>query len=265
VVWRRAESRLKQDGWTGPFVNDPVPDALVGSELVIKENGLKFVVSVEEGQKTGFYCDQRTNRLALRSIATGKTVLDTYCYSGGFALNALAGGAKNVVAVDSSQPALDAAAQNARLNGFSVVDGGAAAAGGGGSAAAGQLEIVKGDCVEVMKRLAEKQTTFDVVICDPPKLAPSRKDLDRARNKYLNINKLAMSLVSPGGILLTCTCSAAMTQDSDSGFLRMLGDAARLARRDVSVLSTSGAAPDHPVSVNYQEGAYLTAIALHVH
>jgi len=300
VVWRRAESRLKQDGWIGSVNDDPLPAGLTGvsaaGNLLVKENGLQFSVSLSEGQKTGFYCDQRDNRLSLRAVAQGKDVLDAYCYTGGFAINAAIGGASRVVAVDSSQPALDAAAENARLNGLVV-----AGDDEGRESKHAVLELVKGDCVEVMKRLAEKGEKFDVVICDPPKLAPSRRDLAKARPKYLKINSLAMSLVRPGGLLLTCTCSAAMTQagkDTDNGtkegggresgrsgdggregwrksggngggggggFLGMLSEAAKLARREVTLLSSSGAAADHPVSLSYQEGAYLTAALLHVH
>ena len=299
VVWRRAESRLKQDGWIGSVNDDPLPPGLTGvsagGNLLVKENGLQFSVSLSEGQKTGFYCDQRDNRLSLRAVAQGKDVLDAYCYTGGFAINAAIGGAARVVAVDSSQPALDTAAENARLNGL-VVAGDEE----GQESKHAVLELVKGDCVEVMKRLAEKGEKFDVVICDPPKLAPSRRDLAKARPKYLKINSLAMSLVRPGGLLLTCTCSAAMTQagkDTDNGtkeggresgrsgdggregwrksggngggggggFLGMLSEAAKLARREVTLLSSSGAAADHPVSLSYQEGAYLTAALLHVH
>ena len=125
--------------------------------------------------------------------------------------------------------------------------------------------MVKGDCVEVMKRLVEAGEQFDIVICDPPKLAPSRKDLDRAKNKYLAINKLGLALVKPGGLLLTCTCSAAMSTQDDGLFLNIVNEAARSARRQVTLLSLSGAAADHPLCLSYMEGSYLTAALLHVH
>lgn len=273
LIWRRAESRLKQDGYTGRTGDDPLPAGSTAAPIVVKENKLKYSTSPEDGQKTGFYCDQRANRMLIRGVAEGKSVLDTYCYSGGFAINAAIGGASRVVAVDSSQPALDAAAENAVLNGLTVHalkdvrEVGKSQAEGTKSP---QIELLKGDCVEVMRALAESQpASFDVVICDPPKLAPSRKDLDKARNKYLKINQLALSLVKPGGLLMTCTCSAAMTQAYDersgSAFLDTINEAARISRREVTLLSTSGAAADHPVNLSYQEGRYLTAVLLHVH
>lgn len=251
LIWRRAESRLKQDGYTGKTSDDEVEGA-ASATLAIKENKCLFNASPDEGQKTGFYCDQRSNRLMIRGLAKGKTVLDAYCYTGGFAINAAMGGATAVMGVDSSQPALDAARDNLQLN---------LEAGTVPSAEA--VSFAKGDCVDVMKRLADEGRQFDIVICDPPKLAPSRKDLERARNKYLKINTLALALVAPGGVLLTCTCSAAMTQ-TEGEFLGVLADAARLTRREVTVLSRSGAAGDHPVNLHYREGEYLTAILLHV-
>ena len=253
LIWRRAESRLKQDGYTGKTSDDDVETDAAAAPLAVKENKCLFNASPDEGQKTGFYCDQRSNRLMIRGLAKGKTVLDAYCYTGGFALNAAMGGAAAVLGVDSSQPALDAARDNLQLN----------LQAGTLPSAEPAVSFVKGDCVDVMKRLAEEGRQFDIVICDPPKLAPSRKDLERARNKYLKINTLALALVAPGGVLLTCTCSAAMTQ-AEGEFLGVLADAARLTRREVTVLSRSGAAGDHPVNLNYQEGEYLTAVVLHV-
>jgi len=273
VVWRRAESRLKQDGFTGSLANDEGDSDAATLPLVVKENKLKFAVELGSsgGQKTGFYCDQRANRLTIRSLAQGKSVLDTYTFSGGFALNAALGGASRVVAVDSSLPALEAAAANARLNGIPVSFASSADSspqgqgqGQGQGKEQGGIELVKGDCVEVMRRLAEAGEQFDVVICDPPKLAPSRKDLDRAKNKYLAINKLGLALVKPGGLLLTCTCSAAMSTQEDGLFLSTVNEAARVARRQVTLLSVSGAAADHPLSLSYMEGSYLTAALLHV-
>lgn len=232
-VWRRAESRLKQDGYTGEMmdiISSAKPTTATSSssaaaaaveDVIVIENGIKYYVSPEDGQKTGFYADQRDNRQKIRSLCHGKTVLDTFCYSGGFSLNAALGGAVQVTAVDSSKPALDTANKNTILNGVENI-----------------VTTVKADAIEYMKKMLADGQTYDVVICDPPKLAPTRTSLDKAKSKYAKINSLAMQLVKPGGVLLTCTCSAAMAQSED--FRYMLLDSAKQAKRDLTVLSTTG-------------------------
>ena len=241
LVWKRVESRLRQDGYEGAFGDETSGGAAAGSEEVVVESGAKFVVSAEDGQKTGFYCDQRDNRQMLRRLSAGKTVLDAYCYTGGFSVHMALGGATKVTAVDSSQLALDTLAKNAALNGVQ-----------------GVVEGHKADALAFMQRLADEGQQFDIVVLDPPKLAPSRADLDRARGKYAKINTLGLRLVRPGGLLLTCTCSAACTQSGE--FVSIVASAARQARRDVTVLVQAGAAPDHPVHSGYAEGRYLTAL-----
>lgn len=162
-IWRRSELRLKQDGFEGVIAND-APDTLIRD--IVVENGVQYVVYPDDGQKTGFYCDQRSNRQFIRQISHGKRVLDTFSYSGGFALNAALGGATAVTAVDSSQFAVDMAIENAKINGVS--------------------EIVKGvkmDALKYMKELQDAGELFDIVICDPPKLAPTRSSLDKAKSK----------------------------------------------------------------------------------
>lgn len=151
-----------------------------------------------------------------------------------------------MVAVDSSIPALSTAKLNAASNRVEE-----------------RVEIVKADAIEYMREVAARNEMFDIVICDPPKLAPTRKDLERAVNKYTKINTHAMRIVRPGGLLLTCSCSAAMTQSTD-GFVNMLQEAARLARRDITIVSKSGAGGDHPVHIAYPESAYLTAVLVRV-
>ena len=176
-------------------------------------------------------------------------MLDTYCYSGGFSINAALGGALSVTAVDSSQPAVTAAIRNLELNRYQLEPQ--------------TVKFVKADALEFMQRAAADGTLFDLVICDPPKLAPSRSTLDRAKGKYVKINSAALRLVRPGGLLLTCSCSAAVTQST--GLLRKLvAEAAQRAGRDVTVLSSSNAALDHPVHTAYPEGNYLTALLCHV-
>lgn len=270
LIWRRSESRLNQDGFGNHTKSEPAlqdMDEVLSSQdgnldintvEIVTENGVKFSVDPVSDQKTGFYCDQRENRQLIKGVSKGKTVLDTYCYSGGFSLNAILGGAKAVTAVDSSRGALAALTANMELNDVSPE----------------RLGILQGDAVEVMKSLVADGYKYDLVICDPPKLAPTRQSLPRAGKKYQKINSLALSLVAPGGLLLTCTCSAAMSQSTagggrqqgqvGSGFHQMVQAAAKTARREVVLLSTSGAGSDHPVLIPYPEGRYLTAALLYV-
>lgn len=291
IIWRRAEARLRKDGYpldselsthdSGSDMKSTPPDTKSSTDMdapppagikgrllqrissravkkhdetmkssdytTVKENGLIYRLCPETDQKTGFYCDQRENRLLVRSFARGKRVLDAYCYSGGFSLNAVFGGADGVIAIDSSQPALNSFEENIQLNGM-----------------AGAIELKQGDSVELMKQLKNAGEEFDIVICDPPKLAPTRSSLDRAMKKYQQINAAAMALINKkkGGLLLTCTCSAAMTQSGK--FLDVLGKAAKDASRDITQVGQAGAASDHPVLVSYPEGRYLTAVLLHV-
>jgi 23S rRNA G2069 N7-methylase RlmK/C1962 C5-methylase RlmI len=270
LIWRRSESRLNQDGFGNhtksaqatdemdEVLSEPIDSVDADSVEIVIENGVKFSVDPVSDQKTGFYCDQRENRQLIKGISKGKTVLDTYCYTGGFSLNAVLGGAKGVTAVDSSRSALAALTANMELNNIDPE----------------KLGMLQGDAVEVMKKLVAEGQKYDVVICDPPKLAPTRASLSRAEKKYQQINTMALSLVAPGGLLLTCTCSAAMTQATTggnrqlgaagSGFHQMIQAAAKTARREVVLLSTSGAGSDHPVLIPYPEGRYLTAALLYV-
>jgi len=252
LIWRRVDSRLMQDGYTGSAEDkgsDAEADAdsggIVRSQRFVLENSLKFLCNPDDGQKTGFYCDQRDNRSLIRQIASGKTVLDAFCYSGGFGISAAVGGAKKVVCVDSSKPALDTGMENARLNGVEDI-----------------VSFVKSDCEAFFRSAIERKEQYDVVIADPPKLAPTRSSLQKAKAKYVRINSLAMSCVKPGGLLLTCTCSAACTQSGE--FPAFVAEAARVARRDATILSSSSAGADHPVHCSYKEGDYLTALLVYV-
>lgn len=259
LIWRRVESRLKQDGYTGS-VEDHVLSMQSDTEThtitktekpsdtprYVLENSLKFMCNPDDGQKTGFYCDQRDNRNMLRQLAAGKTVLDAFCYSGGFGISAAVGGATRVVCVDSSKPALDTGMENARLNNVENV-----------------VEFVKSDCEAFFRASIERGDVYDIVIADPPKLAPTRSSLAKAKAKYVRINALAMSCVKPGGgLLLTCTCSAAATQSGE--FPSFIAEASRVALRDVTILSSSSAGADHPVHSSYVEGDYLTALLVYV-
>ena len=186
--------------------------------------------------------DQRDNRQALRSLvaASGaRAVADLCCYTGGFAINAAAGGAERVVGVDSSAPALALAAANAQLNDV-----------------AERCEFVRADVEGWMRQ--QPPGTFDVVVLDPPKLAPTRASLLKAVGKYKRLNRLAMALLRPGGLLLTCSCSGAVAQSGS--FPQIVRAAAAEVGRSLAVLRTSGAAADHPLDVAFGEGAYLSCV-----
>jgi 23S rRNA G2069 N7-methylase RlmK/C1962 C5-methylase RlmI len=286
VLWKQATERLKQDGWefiredtvNGPMETQTSIDAATVTTVV--ENGVRYSLCAEKDQKTGFYCDQRENRQLLRSLVKGKTVLDLYCYTGGFTLNAVLGGATSVTCVDSSLRAVQTVRENIRINGFKCdvcTDGMGPNAtttshdtthyvSDGSHSDVGQdcsVSLVKGDAQNVMRTLVAEGKHFDVVVCDPPKLAPTRTALEAASRKYQHINALAMQLVSPeGGLLLSCSCSAAMTQSGQ--FEQVLNAAARSVGRTATVVSVRGAAGDHTVHPSYPEGRYLTAVLLYV-
>ncbi|KAL1503923.1 hypothetical protein AB1Y20_012384 [Prymnesium parvum] len=247
VVWRRSEARLKQDGWQEEVVEeaDGKGDVKgdVKGEVEVKENGLSFLVAPVLGQKSGFYCDQRDNRAMFAEFCEGKRMLDLFCYSGGFSLAAARAGASACVGVDSSEFAISAALGNAQLNGLSH-----------------SCEFTKSDVIAFLKETEEG--SFDLVVCDPPKLAPSVKDLTRATRKYKQINGLAMRALKKGGLMLSCTCSAAMTQSGT--FVKMLHEAATAQGRTITVLKTTGAAADHVVHPCCPENNYLTAVLIHV-
>ncbi len=242
ILWRRADGRLQQDGYGESLIENEEDNCK--EDVIVLENDIKFMVSPFGGQKTGFFCDQRNNRDMIRKLSENMSVLDAYCYSGGFSINAALGGAKNVIAIDSSESALDLAVKNMKLNDLDP----------------SKITFIKGDAVKEMRKMATdgKTLLFDIVIVDPPKLAPSISSLERASKKYIQINHAAIQLVKPGGLLLSCSCSAAVTQ---SGRLsEFISDAAHQLGRSTTIVSTSNAAGDHPVLTSYKEGSYLTAI-----
>jgi len=205
--------------------------------VVILENGLRWQVDLLEGQKTGFYLDQRENRRAAAAHLRGRRVLDMFCYTGGFSLAASAwGGAAEVLAFDSSQKAVDLALASAKLN------------------AVANVRFETGDAFEVLKSLAAAGERFGAVILDPPKFARTRGARDEALRAYHWLNRTALGLLEPGGILVTCSCSGLVTRED---FLDVLVGAAQQARRHVQVLEQRGASPDHPVAVNCRESEYL--------
>lgn len=252
IVWRNTPSRLKQDGYE--VITDDSEADKEDTEVVATESSVKYLTfPFSDGQKTGFYCDQRENRLMVAELCQNKRVLDLCCYNGGFALNAMIrGGATSAIGVDSSQDAVDSATSNADLNELADKD----------------VSFVKDDIGSFMKSAMEDGSEYDVIVLDPPKLAPSVPLLDKASRKYHALNRDAMNLIdkSKGGLLLSCSCSAAMSQkDGGQYFLNMVNGAALSAKRRVTLLRVNGAAPCHTQApASFPAGQYLTAALFHV-
>jgi 23S rRNA (cytosine1962-C5)-methyltransferase len=217
-------------------------DAL--EELRFRERGLPWVVPRAVAQKTGFYFDQRDNRRRVEGLARDRRVLDLFCYVGAFAMAAARGGARSVDGVDRSAPAL--AAASAALH-HAGLEGG--------------VKLTAGDVKRVLPELERDDRRFDLVVCDPPKLAPSARHLAAGKKAYRALNAAALRVVEPGGQLLTCSCSAALRPDD---LLRTVALAARDAGREVAVLDLAGQASDHPTPPAFPEGRYLTAALLAV-
>uniref|UniRef100_A0ACD5V8Y2 Uncharacterized protein n=1 Tax=Avena sativa TaxID=4498 RepID=A0ACD5V8Y2_AVESA len=244
IKWRSSADILKEEGLDMSDQKEPAPSSHSGTVKVM-ENGLFYLVSVE-GQKTGFYADQRESRHFISTLSKDQKVLDLCCYSGGFALSAAKGGATNVIGIDSSGSALDLANENILLNKFDPE----------------RISFIKQDASAFMKGAISRSELWDLVVLDPPKLAPRKKVLQSASGMYRSLNALAMQVVKRGGLLMTCSCSGAMTQ---SGlFLKTIQGAASMSGRKVTVLRQAGAACDHPIDPSYPEGQYLSNYLLRV-
>jgi 23S rRNA (cytosine1962-C5)-methyltransferase len=210
------------------------------SETVVNENGIRFVVNFDHGQKTGAFLDQRDNRLYLRNFVQGLRVLDACCYTGAFTLNALAGGAAQVTAIDTSARALGWSLRNLELNGY----------------AADRVNLLEGDAAPFMATNSER---FDLIILDPPPFARSLKDAPRAAHLYTDLNAYAMRVLAPGGMLMTFSCSAHFHGED---FVRAVRIARTKANRNLRTLARLGPAPDHPVLLGHPEGEYLSGLML---
>lgn len=219
----------------------PRPEAPAG--LVIREHGVRYRVDVAGGHKTGFFCDQRDNRVRFARLCRDANVLDLCCYTGGFGLCArLLGPAREVTCVDLDEEALRLARENANLN-------------------QARIELVHADAFGYLRQMIANGRQYEAVVLDPPKLAATRADLPAALRKYQDLNQLALGAVVPGGVLLTCSCSGLV---SPQAFEQAVFRAARLAGRTVQVFERTGAAPDHPVMMDCPESAYLKALWLRV-
>jgi 23S rRNA (cytosine1962-C5)-methyltransferase len=236
-VFERSDSELVALEGLSPTTG-PLRGTAPAGPIAIEEHGLHFRVDVVSGQKTGFYLDQRDNRALVGALCSGRDVLDAFCYSGGFALAASKGGARSVRAVDSSESALALAAAHAASNGA-------------------QVELVRADVFEHLRKARDKGERFDLIVLDPPKLAPTAALAERASRAYKDANLLACKLLRPGGLLVTFSCSSGISVEL---FQKIVAGAAADAGRDVSFVRRLCAGPDHPVSLAFPEGEYLKGL-----
>jgi 23S rRNA (cytosine1962-C5)-methyltransferase len=217
----------------------PAAKKYPGADFIeIKENQLRMKVNLKTGHKTGFFLDQRENRLTLSHYCHNKEVLDCFCYTGGFAISAMLAGAKSAVGIDLDEDALETAQENARLNSVPVI-----------------FQHV--NVFDYLRTMLGKGAQADVVILDPAKLAGCKEEIKRAHRTYGDINRLGMQAVRPGGILLTCSCSGMV---SERDFLSILTRSAAEAGVVLQIFRIAGASPDHPFSTIFPEGRYLKAV-----
>lgn len=209
------------------------------------ENGIRYQINIIEGQKSGFYCDQRDNRSLTAQYVKGKRVLDCFCYTGGFTLNALKSGASAVVSVDSSALAIETLQKNLVFNKLD----------------AAVHSTVQADVNKYLRQLGEEGEKFDVIILDPPKYAPSRSALDKAARAYKDLNRRALLLLESGGLLATFSCSGAMDIDT---FKQVVAWAALDAGKEIQFIRQFSQPEDHPVRASFPEGEYLKGLLVRV-
>ncbi len=240
-IYERSEGGVREEEGLAPSVG-----ILAGEEppelIQIEENQYKFLVDIRKGQKTGFFLDQRDNRLLLSSLARDETILNCFAYTGAFAAYALRGGARRVLSVESSRPALELAKKNLDLNGLAASDG----------------DLLKADVFSYLKRCKEE---FDIVVLDPPSLALKRADVAAAAGSYKFLNLHALRLVKPGGLLFTFCCSQHLSLDL---FQKIIFGATADSGRKAQLVKRVGHPLDHPVSLHHPEGEYLKGLLLNV-
>ena len=239
---RNREGLPAATGWLRGGAGDAEPS----TDLEIREHGWRFALDIANGHKTGFYLDQRDNRRFFAELVRHfgvERVLNCYCYSGGFSVAALAGGAQHVLAVDSSAPALARAEANVAANGFD----------------ASRHEVACADVNAQLRALLQDRRSFDAIVLDPPKLAPTVAHAERAARAYKDINRLALTLLAPGGLLFTFSCSGGIDVDL---FHKIVAGAGIDAGVDGFVHARLAAAPDHPMTIEFPEGEYLKGLAI---
>ena len=223
-------------------------EEIVGSipeqSVAIVENELSYHVDLRAGQKTGFYLDQRVNRRVVAEYCRAKRVLDLFCFSGGFSLNAIKNGeALRSHGIDSSPPMIELAREHARINGID------------------SARFETGDVIDTLGQLKNERARFDVVICDPPKYARQAKDIEHARKGYTRLNLAALDVLEPGGVLVTCSCSGLVGREM---FLELIGRVAEQSGRSIQILEQRGQSPDHPISASCLETEYLKCLICRV-
>lgn len=242
TIYERSDADVRDlEGLT--TLAGPLRGQFSSFQFSINEHNLNFIVNLSSGHKTGFYLDQRMNRLRVRELAKDKDVLDCFCYTGGFTVNALAGGAKSVVAIDSSEDALALAKENIASNDLP----------------ADKATFIEGDVFQLLRRFRDENRTFDMIVLDPPKFAPTSAHAEKAARAYKDINLLAFKLLRSNGVLVTFSCSGGV----DSALFQKIVAGAALdagANAEAQIVEYLAQAADHPVSLHFPEGAYLKGL-----
>jgi len=238
----RNESQLRElEGL--PLYKDIVKGERANTRQIIHDAGISFDVDLYEGQKTGFFLDQRENRRFIRAFSEKAEVLDVFTNDGGFALNALHGGAHSAILLDISEETLKRAEKNALLNGFD------------------NFSLIAGDAFTLLNTMTEAKEQFDIVVLDPPSFTKSRKNLPAALKAYKRLNKLGLQLVKPGGFLATASCSHHVSEED---FLNAIHQAALSAGRQLRMIHKNSQPPDHPVLLSMPETGYLKFACFYV-
>ncbi len=237
VEVRRLEGLMEREG--------PLRGGEPVVPITVVENGLSFLIDPVHGQKTGFYIDQRRNRMRLRDFSAGRDVLNCFCYTGAFSLYALAGGASSVLSVDTSGEALAVGRENVSRNQLNRPE----------------VDWLEADVFQALRAFRDQARSFDLIILDPPKFAPTAAQAERAARGYKDINLLAFKLLRPGGLLFTFSCSGGISTEL---FQKIIAGAALDADVNARIVQHLFQGPDHPVALNFPEGAYLKGFICYV-
>jgi 23S rRNA (cytosine1962-C5)-methyltransferase len=240
TIYERSDADVRELEGLKP-INGILRGTLPDSQITIHEHNLKFKVDIQHGHKTGFYLDQRENRRRAGNLTKDRDVLNCFCYTGGFSINALANGAKTVISIDSSADALALLEENIALNNLP----------------ADHHTSLEGDVFQLLRKFRDEARSFDMIILDPPKFAPTAAHAEKASRAYKDINLLAFKLLRPVGILVTFSCSGGV----DAGlFQKIIASAALDAGVDATIIEHLSQDSDHPVSLHFPEGAYLKGL-----